>query len=128
MSVDYIDPSELYALLESKPGSVTVVDVRDEDRDGYISSSIHFPSRGFSESSWKDLGSKVATPIVVFHCMFSQVRGPKAARMFLPYASPSVEKVLILRGGWIGFYMNVASQMPAAQKLCTIPPNYVPQF
>eukprot|EP00658_Telonema_sp_P-2_P061223 TRINITY_DN49957_c0_g1_i1.p1 TRINITY_DN49957_c0_g1~~TRINITY_DN49957_c0_g1_i1.p1 ORF type:complete len:101 (+),score=24.11 TRINITY_DN49957_c0_g1_i1:96-398(+) len=70
----------------------------------------------------------VTTPVVVFHCMFSQVRGPKAARMFLPHASPGVQKVLILRGGWVGFYMNVASQIPAAQKLCTIPPNYVPQF
>ena len=64
----------------------------------------------------------------VFHCMFSQVRGPKAARMFVPFAGPSVNKVLVLRGGWVGFYMKVAAASTAGKKHCSIPPNYVPDI
>jgi rhodanese-related sulfurtransferase len=61
---------------------VAVVDVRDDDHEGgHIKGCIHSPSTSFL-SGVDQLREKLKdTPVVVFHCALSQVRGPKAARV-----------------------------------------------
>lgn len=58
---------------------VTVVDVRDSDRaGGHVKGSLHIPAADFTENA-KRYAEEFKGRKVVFHCMFSQVRGPTCA-------------------------------------------------
>jgi rhodanese-related sulfurtransferase len=59
-----------------------IVDVRDDDfRGGNIRGALNSPSTQFLANVDKLVQDTKDTPIVVFHCMLSQQRGPKAARV-----------------------------------------------
>ncbi|KAK6436085.1 Cdc25 phosphatase Ibp1 [Oleoguttula sp. CCFEE 5521] len=75
-----ISAATLEPLIRSRDTSVAVVDVRDDDHvGGHIHSSYHVASGthdvALPELVWKLEGKET----VVFHCMLSQQRGPKAA-------------------------------------------------
>lgn len=75
-----------------------VVDVRDDDhKGGHIRGAIHSPSSQFSDDVDSLIRKTRGVPVVVFHCMLSQSRGPKAARIFREerdrICSHSAEKV-----------------------------------
>jgi rhodanese-related sulfurtransferase len=58
------------------------VDVRDDDfRGGNIRGAQNSPSSTFHTDVDKLVQETKETPIIVFHCMLSQQRGPKAARV-----------------------------------------------
>jgi rhodanese-related sulfurtransferase len=59
-----------------------IVDVRDDDfRGGNIKGAHNAPSSTFHADVDDLVEQTKDTPIVVFHCMLSQQRGPKAARV-----------------------------------------------
>jgi rhodanese-related sulfurtransferase len=62
---------------------MAVVDVRDDDYEGgHIKGCVHSPSASLLSGGVDQLREKLKdTPVVVFHCALSQVRGPKAARV-----------------------------------------------
>ncbi|CAD7958626.1 unnamed protein product [Amoebophrya sp. A25] len=141
-AVSYVTASELRLMLQQQktnfPGheKVTVIDVRDHDRSegGHIPGSTWIPSQEFRQQLPKLVDQyRNERRTLVFHCMFSQSRGPTCAKLFANAVttqedqrqtsgaevtqedapssgtSSSVEqqayagKVRILRGGFIGW-------------------------
>ncbi|CAG7852199.1 SubName: Full=Uncharacterized protein {ECO:0000313/EMBL:CCA67661.1} [Serendipita indica DSM 11827] len=97
-----------------KENKIAVVDVRDDDYEGgHIKGCIHSPSAGFLDGGVESVREKTKeTPVVVFHCALSQVRGPKAARIYAETTdevrkrggdAPIPQEVLVLRGGFTEF-------------------------
>jgi len=89
-----------------------VIDVRDDDyAGGNIVGSINMPSENFLNGVDQLVKETKDVPLVVFHCALSQVRGPKAARIYkesrqnllLETDSASPTKVLVLRDGFTAF-------------------------
>ncbi|KAI6129797.1 Rhodanese-like domain-containing protein [Pisolithus croceorrhizus] len=84
--VKYISASELANVIQSdkKPWKdYLVVDVRDEDWiGGNITGSHNAPSQSFLTEVDKLMKDTKDIPMVVFHCRYSQERGPKAARVY----------------------------------------------
>jgi len=52
------------------------------DIGGHISDSQHIPSRDFAANVERVISDNKRTKRVVFHCSLSQIRGPKAARIY----------------------------------------------
>jgi rhodanese-related sulfurtransferase len=108
----YIGQSQLVELLADDTIATAIVDCRDRDRNegGWISGSIHFPSKQATEEAFNELLERLkqsGVQRVVFHCMFSQARGPGAAQRFVALFPPHVRgamQVMILDGGFRGFY------------------------
>ncbi|KAK7048608.1 Rhodanese domain-containing protein [Favolaschia claudopus] len=109
----YISGDELAQMIKS--GKVPnqdylVVDVRDDDyAGGNIKDAFNLPSREFHTGVY-DLAQKSAdVKVVVFHCALSQMRGPKAARIYeetrtnLNLAQAKSQEVYILTHGFTGF-------------------------
>lgn len=100
---DYIEGEELLRMLQNdaQRQTITVVDVRDEDRElGWIPGSVNLPSCELTDEQLvKLVQTHTTTSLFVFHCMFSQQRGPRARAMFesLAIAKP---RSVILRGGY----------------------------
>lgn len=94
--------------------NVIVVDVRSTDRiGGHIKGSINIPAHTFKprtlckhvESSIENF-RKMPT-YIVFHCMYSSVRGPGAAKRFQKFIDDNPEcydvddiEILLLEGGF----------------------------
>ena len=67
---------------ETQP-KVHVVDVRDSDRaGGHIKGSHHLPSESFLSNIDEYAVKWPKDSKIVFHCMMSQIRGPRCARAF----------------------------------------------
>ncbi|KAJ8468892.1 hypothetical protein ONZ51_g9353 [Trametes cubensis] len=110
----YISPDELAAIIKSDkvPGKdYCVIDVRDDDwAGGNIKGAQNAPSSQFYVHVHDLVQKTKNVPMVVFHCALSQVRGPKAARIYAQ-ARDQLEgdgediphQVLILRGGFSDF-------------------------
>lgn len=59
-----------------------IIDVRDDDyRGGNITGAKNSPSSAFLANVDELVKETKGIPLVVFHCMLSQQRGPKAARV-----------------------------------------------
>ncbi|POY72256.1 hypothetical protein BMF94_4764 [Rhodotorula taiwanensis] len=86
MDYRYINHDELAQIIRTGQAGKTyqVVDVRDEDfRGGNIKGAIRAPSEQRTDQSVQDLVTRLdSVPQVIFHCTLSQVRGPKAARIY----------------------------------------------
>ncbi|CAL1712419.1 unnamed protein product [Somion occarium] len=89
-----------------------IVDVRDDDwRGGNIKGAHNAPSYDFLSKVDALVERTKNVPLVVFHCTLSQVRGPKAARIYAQTrhilhtsaGEGSVHEVCILRGGFQDF-------------------------
>lgn len=112
--VKYISPDELAAIMKS--GKVPmkdycVVDVRDDDwHGGNIKGAHNSPSHGFLAKLDNLVAETKHIPIVIFHCALSQVRGPKAARIYAETRDlleaedeDKPHEVCVLRGGFQDF-------------------------
>lgn len=120
----YINADELAQIIKEAPSStstsetkpIQVVDVRDDDfRGGNIVGARNVPSESFAHDENREALRSLAeelkdVPKVVFHCALSQVRGPKAARMYsevrkeiLGEKEGKEQEVLVLRQGFSGF-------------------------
>jgi rhodanese-related sulfurtransferase len=120
MSLPYLmmEAQDLVMLFDEKKAAA-VIDVRDSERssDGWIKGSLHMPSGQLTDEKLLGIldwvqASKPAVGAIVFHCAFSQVRGPSAATRFakliarqtaLSPSSLSVPPVFVLRGGYNSF-------------------------
>ncbi|KAI6039340.1 Rhodanese-like domain-containing protein [Pisolithus marmoratus] len=112
--VKYIGASELANIIlsDKEPWKdYLIVDVRDADWvGGNIKGSYHFPSEGFLNGVDKLMKDTKDIPMVIFHCRFSQERGPKAARIYeetrnilhKPTDGQDFE-AHVLRGGFLHF-------------------------
>lgn len=115
--------------LEEKLGSTTsdniaVVDVRDEDHlGGHIKVSHHIPSAMFMRNPSSYVEGFKSKEAVVFHCMYSQQRGPRAARAFataIPLilaATETFPSVYILDGGFQKFINTVGPKSSLLDKV-----------
>ena len=100
-ALEFVEPEELAQLLAD--GGI-VVDVRTEEEraDGFITGSLHAPSEEWANEV--DLGPTASAAVqrsgaLVFHCMYSRERGPRAARV-AARAIGDASRVLVLRGGF----------------------------
>lgn len=113
---DAIDPPTLHAALQSPDASkMAIVDVRDEDRaEGWLKGSLHLPSRSLTTERMESFAANEAQQyeMLVFHCMLSQVRGPKARRQFEEVAQALAKRPrsVVLIGGYQGFAMYAAAK------------------
>lgn len=110
----YISSNDLAATMKNPEltsgKDFLVVDVRDQDRaGGHIVGSVNKPSVEFRTSVDKLVKDTKEIPLIVFHCALSQVRGPKAARIFeetrnIKYKGQDIsQEVVVLRDGFVGF-------------------------
>ena len=88
----FLRGSALAALLksESDRSSVSVIDVRHTKQDfkgGHIRGAINIPFDRFSASLVALINEHWRQPFIVFHCMYSQVRGPAACRLYCQLVS-----------------------------------------
>lgn len=96
--------------LRTDPKTVAVVDVRDDDRaNGHIAGSTRAPSETFTDCLSDYVERFKEMTRVVFHCMYSQARGPKCARRFAKkcdeeFGAGTGPKVFVLDGGFQRFF------------------------
>ncbi|KAF8158058.1 Rhodanese-like domain-containing protein [Crassisporium funariophilum] len=90
-----------------------VVDVRDEDyAGGNIKGSLNQPSAEFLMNVDGLVKKTKDVPVVIFHCALSQVRGPKAARIYAETRRNALGKsdipheVIVLRDGFTQFQVK----------------------
>ncbi|KIY64461.1 Rhodanese-like protein [Cylindrobasidium torrendii FP15055 ss-10] len=115
--IRYIEGDDLAAYMKS--GKVAgkdylVVDVRDDDfAGGNIKGAKNVPSSTIYDAVDNLVRDTKDIKRVVFHCALSQVRGPKAARIYaetrqnmLQEAEPNQPEVLILRDGFTQFQVK----------------------
>ncbi|PBK75009.1 Rhodanese-like protein [Armillaria solidipes] len=124
--IRYITNDELAAVIKSDKvphKDYLVVDVRDDDFEGgNIKNAINYPSSTF----WNDVDELVKktkeVPLVVFHCALSQVRGPKAARVYAETRqnvleeSPLKADVAILKDGFTQFQVKFKDDAELVEK------------
>ena len=107
----YILREELVQALKNNPDSVAVVDVRGDDHvGGHIKGSTNVPSHTLDWRMPELVRTLKDKEVVVFHCAYSQVRGPKAFREYRelrraardkagePEADP--QRACVLQGGF----------------------------
>lgn len=115
----YINADDLAQIIKDAPAdasspAIQVVDVRDDDfRGGNIVGARNVPTESFAHDENREALRSLAeemrdVPKVVFHCALSQVRGPKAARIYSEIRKEVVgeekpQEVLVLRHGFTGF-------------------------
>jgi Cdc25 family phosphatase len=124
MPILTVEPAELARWLTAPPDArLWVVDVRDDDREGgHIPQSLHLPSTQFLTAGADALMSEIQSTLsqsmrhrVVFHCMLSQVRGPKCARIFYDMVQQKQAdnvQVFVLRGGFSAWHDANATTRP----------------
>jgi hypothetical protein len=108
-----LQPSELAMVLRDESPSAAakplIIDVRGEDFEGgHIRSAVNVPEDDFEDDDDVDaLVTKYKDQErIVFHCMMSQVRGPKCARRFLSRMAVVLDgqehqpRVEVLTGGF----------------------------
>ncbi|KAG9396483.1 Rhodanese-like domain [Carpediemonas membranifera] len=113
-SLGYIQPEELHALLIDPENrkNVYIIDVRDNDiHCGHIRGSANIPLLNFTPELIATMAKGLIKTHkkIVFHCMMSQARGPKAANQFFRHVlsvyPDSAVEILILSGGFSRFGM-----------------------
>jgi len=121
--VRYISAAELAAHLKGPDASSTrVVDVRDDDfGGGCVRTAVNRPAHLLGEEAYLDrcVAEMAGAKRVVFHCMFSQQRGPVAASLFAAKLQGGVEQpeVLVLSGGWRGWRREFGDDLTLTQPL-----------
>lgn len=112
-SLTYISRENLAEMLESpSPPNIAIVDVRDSDHiGGHIKGSIWIPSNTLDFRIQTLLRTLKDKDQVIFHCAFSQQRGPGAAltyarererlaRTLLGDAEKRDQNICVLEGGF----------------------------
>jgi Cdc25 family phosphatase len=112
--VSYIEALELADKIVAGD-NLLVIDVRDDDFDGIkVKGAVNIPSADFDDFDFVDeqLDNWRQYDTIVFHCMLSQVRGPRIANLVSRRiqmqqeegdSSSAVPDVKVLIGGWMGW-------------------------
>lgn len=105
----YLTAAEVLAHVREASGAV-IVDVREDDRaGGHIKGSHHVPAPQLLANPSRYLYLANDTDVVIFHCMFSQYRGPACAKAFIQSLMVNADldsptpQVYILSGGFQAF-------------------------
>lgn len=118
---EYISCSDLRSMLEdpAAKGKLIIIDVRDEDRnEGWIPDSHNWPTSELRGGSAKDnekmmedfllnQHQKNGKSLFVYHCMWSQMRGPYACKRAIeavarnPTLKTAGLRNVILTGGFV---------------------------
>jgi len=113
-ALDYVEPSELEQAVD---GGATVVDVRslEERADGAIARSVHVPYTE-ARDEWKDSARRLLSGRhdLIFYCMDSCERAPRAAYEWSRIASPKTS-VKVLKGGFEKTVAYAAGATPGAR-------------
>ncbi|WBW70703.1 Cdc25 family phosphatase Ibp1 [Schizosaccharomyces osmophilus] len=81
-SLNYISAESLKDLLAGGQDKISVIDVRDDDFEGgHIPGCINIPSEQFLALVDEYVEQLLQQKDIVVHCTYSQMRGPKAARI-----------------------------------------------
>eukprot|EP00929_Paragymnodinium_shiwhaense_P008875 TRINITY_DN112855_c0_g1_i1.p1 TRINITY_DN112855_c0_g1~~TRINITY_DN112855_c0_g1_i1.p1 ORF type:complete len:151 (-),score=30.42 TRINITY_DN112855_c0_g1_i1:343-795(-) len=115
----YVSQQQLAENLDSE--DIQIIDVRDDDFDGghipgcrNIPSAVFQQHMGYLAQEFAESGK-----VLIFHCMFSQSRGPTCARRFSRYLDENYPqrscKVAILEGGF-GAWEETFERHPDAKK------------
>ncbi|AOW04250.1 Rhodanese-like domain-containing protein [Yarrowia lipolytica] len=113
MMTTAISPTTLRTWMDGAK-RVCVVDVRDDDynQGGHIRGAVNFPSANFTKSFEDLVETSASAEAVVFHCQFSQVRGPQCARYYeskiKALDSFKGQEVCVLSGGFNSWYDEFA--------------------
>ncbi|TFK33008.1 Rhodanese-like domain-containing protein [Crucibulum laeve] len=110
----YISGDELAQLMKSEDKAAkkdfVIIDVRDDDYfGGNIKGAVNKPSSEFLTNVDALVKDTKDVPLVIFHCALSQVRGPKAARIYEETRRTMLEdkdihhEVVVLRDGFTQF-------------------------
>ncbi|KAF9568736.1 Rhodanese-like protein [Agrocybe pediades] len=112
----YMNGDELAELMKSgktPKKDFLVVDVRDDDyAGGNIKGAVNLPSREFLMNVDGLVKDTKQIPLIIFHCSLSQVRGPKAARIYSETRQNVLDgndidhEVVILRDGFSQFQVK----------------------
>lgn len=111
--VSFLEKDALKSLILQND-KLLVVDVRDDDYSGSkVKNSVNYPSWCFEDKIdelIEDLKTQNISK-VVFHCYYSQQRGPRCAKIFKGYTQEKNLnfEVFILSGGvieWIRTFKN----------------------
>lgn len=102
---------------------------RDEERgfDGHIAGSMHFSSDSFEDKLPKLVEEVKNKETVVFHCSFSQVRGPKCARKLSEHLNSAltegklekVPSIVVLERGFNGWAASGHPVCSCQDPVCT---------
>ncbi|PPQ85162.1 hypothetical protein CVT25_004169 [Psilocybe cyanescens] len=120
----YINGDELADIMKSGkvPKDFVVVDVRDDDYvGGNIKGSMNYPSAEFLSNVDGLVKETKEVPFVIFHCALSQVRGPKAARIYSEtrkniLSNDIPHEVAILRDGFSQFQVKYKDDAELVEK------------
>ncbi|EAU85771.2 hypothetical protein CC1G_04988 [Coprinopsis cinerea okayama7 len=114
--VKYITGDELAALMKDDTKQAKkdflVVDVRDDDFiGGNIVGCLNKPSGEFLNTVDELVKDTKDVPLVIFHCALSQVRGPKAARIYKETRENLLgpnqsQEIAVLREGFTQFQVK----------------------
>ena len=122
--VFYLEPKQLAAMLQDKEQAkgVLVVDVRDTDiGDTMIAgNTINVPAGLLTQRTLEDALSRLGTSLadyktVVVHCMYSQVRGPRSARLINSFYPNRKFDLCVLRGGFCSWFSSYPKLLQPAQ-------------
>ncbi|KAL2311888.1 Dual specificity phosphatase ibp1 [Schizosaccharomyces pombe] len=81
-TLSYVSPDALKGWLMESPNEISIIDVRDYDYEGErIPGSVRIPSDTFLASVDQHVDDLMKKRSLIVHCTYSQVRGPKAARV-----------------------------------------------
>ncbi|EPX75217.1 Cdc25 family phosphatase Ibp1 [Schizosaccharomyces octosporus yFS286] len=81
-SLNYISADSLKDLIAGNRDKVSVIDVRDDDFEGgHIPGCINIPSQQFLTLVDEYVEQLLQQKDIIVHCTYSQMRGPKAARI-----------------------------------------------
>ena len=108
----YIFPSEVSVWLLNPnkcKESFVIIDVRDVDykRHGLkIKNAINYPIHKFKQNISMIVKDENINKcdIIIFHCMFSQFRGPQCAQLYAKNKITQNQKVMVLEGGFDEYY------------------------
>jgi hypothetical protein len=121
-----LQAAEVESLIDGPDvGQLEIVDCRGIDRaDGWIAGSTNFPSdtqNPDSMAAFLDGAIARGKQLLVFHCMHSQVRGPKGANLAVSVLTKRGlvhPRIAVLSGGWVSFKNEVGERRP---QLCEYP-------
>ncbi|KAG9005422.1 hypothetical protein FRB93_009728 [Tulasnella sp. JGI-2019a] len=122
----YITSQELADLIKPDKKLLedfAIIDVRDKDfAGGNIVGCLRSPSEKYKRSVDELIEKTKDIPKMIFHCSFSQQRGPKAAKIYAEKwaargeESKLTKEILVLEGGFSGFQLTFKNDPKLVEK------------
>ena len=117
-----ISASTLRGWMDTRPDSIAIVDVRDDDRiGGHIRGSINVPASKFYGAVAKLQTALNGRTKVIFHCQLSQQRGPSCANVYTrQLAAKGIrnQEVFVLQGGFNEWARAYGRDQRYTEKFC----------